>query len=248
MVTALGLAAFGLGATAVFATENGTGAAALIVFSGVALVVAVFGDRIDSLELGGANLRLRAAAAQKYALAEQSDERGDTAAGERLRGEARALMELAGAIAADYRSTRGAMPSGPARTAALDRLVERAADLARAGTSDPGRVRDWLRSADEERRVTALGMMQADPRLRDFEALPPLIEKPGSAFEQYHAMVLARLMLGDLDARQRERLLEALTAAEGERPMGPNRRRVADALFAELGRDRAEGRRAAQDG
>ncbi|GAA1753709.1 hypothetical protein [Streptomonospora arabica] len=234
LMAALGLTSFGLGAVAVFTTENGTGAAALILFGGVLLVLALFGDRIDTLEFGGANLRLRAAAAEKYALAEESDQRGDTAAGDRLRDEARALMKTAGTIAADYRSTRRTMPSGPVRTAAMEEIVERARGVARSGSTDPGQVRGWLRSADEERRVTALGMMQADPRLRDFEALLPLVEEAGSAFEQYHALLLADEMADTLAPEQRPRLAAAVLAGKGKYDFGRNRRVLADALLVRL--------------
>ncbi|GAB3456278.1 hypothetical protein GCM10027570_37610 [Streptomonospora sediminis] len=237
LTAVLGLGSFSLGAAAVFLTANGTGAAALIIFGGVLLVLALFGDRIDSLEFGGANLRMRAAAAAKYALAEESDERGDTAAGDRLRGEARALLEAAGAIAEDYRSTRRTMPSGPRRTAIMERIVERARDLARAGGTDADQVREWLRSGDEERRVTALGMMQADPDLRDFEALLPLVEMAGSAFEQYHALLLAEKMADSLEDGQRARLAEAVVAGKTNHDFGRHRGEVAEALVERLGED-----------
>ncbi|MEV6684818.1 hypothetical protein AB0N28_05695, partial [Streptomyces sp. NPDC051130] len=69
MLTALmGAGSFGLGALAVFATQNGTGAAALIAFGGVLVLVALLGSRIESLEFGGATLRIRAAAAERFAL------------------------------------------------------------------------------------------------------------------------------------------------------------------------------------
>lgn len=234
LLIALGFTGFALGAAAVFITENGVGATALIVFGGVLIVLAVFGDRIDSLEFGGANLRMRAAAAEKYRQAEESELRGDTEAVERLRGEARALMEAAGVIAEDYRSTRRLMPSGPDRTAVMERIVARARDLGRSGSSAPEQVRAWLRSSDEERRVTALGMMQADPRLHDFDALLPLVEEAGSAFEQYHALVLAEKMADGLDPEQRSRMAAAVFAAKGRYDFGRNQREAADALLQSL--------------
>ncbi|MUL41706.1 hypothetical protein FZ103_11065 [Streptomonospora sp. PA3] len=234
LLTALGLGGSALGAVAVFTTENGTGAAALIVFGGVLLVLGLFGDRIDTVEFGGANLRMRAAAAEKYRMAEESDLRGDTGTGERLRSEARALIEAAGAIAGEYRSTRRLMPAGPDRTAVLQGIVERARDLARSGTSEPEQVRAWLRSSDEERRVTALGMMQADPRLGDFEALLPLVEEAASRFEQYEALVLAEKMAGDLGPEQRRRLAAAVRAAQAKDNFGRNRRQAAESVLERL--------------
>jgi hypothetical protein len=64
----LGVGSFGAGVLAVFVTENGTGAGVLLAFGGVLLVLALLGNRIESFEFGGAKLRLRAAAAARFAL------------------------------------------------------------------------------------------------------------------------------------------------------------------------------------
>lgn len=109
----LGVGSFGAGVLAVFVTENGTGAGVLLAFGGVLLVLALLGNRIESFEFGGAKLRLRAAAAERFALAEESERRGDTATADRLRAEAQALLEAAGPIAADYWSVRRSMRPGP---------------------------------------------------------------------------------------------------------------------------------------
>lgn len=71
----------------------------LLAFGGVVLVLALLGNSIESLEFGGARLKMRAAAAEKFALAEESERRGDTAAAEQLRAEAEALLDAAGPIA-----------------------------------------------------------------------------------------------------------------------------------------------------
>jgi len=67
------------------------------------LVLALLGDRIDSLELGGTKLKLRAAAVQKFALAEESESRGDSVTASRLRAEGHALLGAAGPIALSIR-------------------------------------------------------------------------------------------------------------------------------------------------
>lgn len=64
----LGAGSFGTGVLAVFVTQNGTGTGVLLAFGGVLLVLALLGNRIESFELGGAKLRLRAAAADRFAL------------------------------------------------------------------------------------------------------------------------------------------------------------------------------------
>ncbi|MFL1429969.1 MULTISPECIES: hypothetical protein [unclassified Nocardiopsis] len=206
----LGGVAFAAGTAAVFVTENGGGATALLVFSGVALALAVLGDRVERFEFGGATLRLRAAAADRYALAEEAEERGDSADAAQLREEARTLLEAAGPILTDYRSTRATIPSGPDRVRSLERIMARARDLATARSFAPEEVRRWLTSGKDEERITALGLMQADVSLRDFDAALSAITEPRSAFEQYHAMLLAEQMIDDLAPEQRERLAHTL--------------------------------------
>lgn len=213
----LGAGSFGAGVLAVFATENGTGAGVLLAFGGVLLVLALLGDRIESLEFGGAKLRLRAAAAERFALAEESERRGDTATADRLRAEAQALLDAAGPIAADYRSVRGSMRAGPERTRALEEVVARARRLATEKPFEPAEVLRWLREGSEEERITALAMMQARRELRNFDAALETIEHSRSAFEQYHAMLLTAEMIDDLDAAQLRRLAEAIKSQRGWR-------------------------------
>ncbi|MFC8916890.1 hypothetical protein ACGF5F_15170 [Streptomyces sp. NPDC047821] len=211
----LGAASFGLGAFAVFSTQNGTGAAALITVGAVLLILALFDSRVESLEFGGATLRMRAAAAERFALADESERQGDIATAQELRAEARTLMDAAGPIAADYGSVRGSMPPGASRTRALEGVVARARRLAQERSFEPAEVGRWLREGTDEERVTALAMMQASPGLRDFEATLAAITHPRTAFEQYHALLLAVLMADDLDGPQAGRLAEAVDALRG---------------------------------
>ena len=118
----LGTGSFAAGVLAVFVSDNGTGTGVLLGFGGILIVLALLGNRIDSFEFGGAKLRLRASAAEKLVLAEESDRRGDTAEADRLRAQAQALLDAAGPIADDYRSLRASMRSGPARTRALEEV------------------------------------------------------------------------------------------------------------------------------
>ncbi|RKT08632.1 hypothetical protein BX286_6744 [Streptomyces sp. 3211.6] len=213
----MGAGSFGLGALAVFATQNGTGAAALIVFGGVLLLVALLGSRVESLEFGGATLRLRAAAAERFALAEESERRGDIATARELRAEARALLDAAGPIAEDYSSARGSMPAGASRTRALEEVMARARRLAQEQSFESAEVLRWLREGTDEQRITALAMMQARPELRNFEAALGAITHPRTPFEQYHAMRLALQMIDELDTEQARRLAGAVEAQRGVR-------------------------------
>ncbi|GAA1119369.1 hypothetical protein [Nocardiopsis metallicus] len=226
LLWSLGGVAFVAGATAVFTTENGSGAVALLVFSGLALAVAVLGDRIERFEFGGATLRLRAAAADRYAQAEQAEEDGDSPSAAQLRDEAHALLDAAGPLLTDYRSTRATMPSGPARVRALERIMSRGRQLARTQAFAPEEVRKWLSNGNDEERITALGLMQADTSLRDFSAVLTVLTKPRSAFEHYHAMVLAEQMLDELEPEQRADLAKALRGEQVQNLRPNSDRRV----------------------
>ncbi|MFD7974284.1 hypothetical protein [Streptomyces sp. NPDC059071] len=217
LTVVVGAGSFGLGAFAVFATQNGTGAAALIVFGGVLLLLGLLGSHVESLEFGGATLRLRAAAAERFALAEESERLGDAATARQLRAEARTLLDAAGPIAADYGSVRGSMRPGAARTRALEEVIARARRLAQARSFESAEVLRWLREGTDEERITALAMMQARPGLRNFEAALAAITRPRSPFEQYHAMRLAAQMVDELDEGQARRLAEAVDRQKGFR-------------------------------
>ncbi|MFE4258134.1 hypothetical protein [Streptomyces sp. NPDC056883] len=213
----LGAGSFGLGAFAVFATQNGTGSAALIVFGGVMLLLALLGSRIESLEFGGATLRLRAAAAERFALAEESERQGDMATASELRAEASALLNAAKPIADDYSSVRGSMRAGMPRTQAMEAVLARARRLAQEQSFERAEVVRWLSEGTDEERITALAMMQASPGLWDFEATLAVIAHSHTAFEQYHAMRLALQMIDALDAEQARTLAETVKAQKGFR-------------------------------
>jgi hypothetical protein len=187
----------------------------LVAFGGIVLVLVLLGDRIESLEFGGTKLKMRAAAAEKFALAEDSENRGDRVTAARLRAEAQASLEAAGPFAAEYRDVRGSMPPGPARTMAMERVVARARKLADERTFDPAEVLRWLREGNDEERVTALAMMQAKPELRDFDSVLMAIKRARTPFEQYHALLLADMMLDDLDAGDKQRLVEVVNSVRG---------------------------------
>ncbi|MEV5148619.1 hypothetical protein AB0L14_30570 [Streptomyces sp. NPDC052727] len=213
----LGAASFGTGVFAVFVSQNGTGTGVLLAFGGFLLVLALLGNHIESFEFGGATLRLRAAAAERFALAEESERQGDTTMADQLRAEAHALLDAARPIAADYRSVRAAMRPGPERTRAMEEVVSRARRLSQEQPIEPAEVLRWLREGSDEERVTALVMMQASRELRNFEAALATIEHSRSAFEQYHAMLLTAQMIDDLDATQLRQLAEVIRSQRGAR-------------------------------
>lgn len=213
----MGVGSFGLGARAVFVTQNGSGAAALIVFGGVLLLLGLLGSRIDSLEFAGATLRLRAAAAQRFALAEESERQGDVVTARALRAEARTLLDAAGPVAAEYAAVRGSMRPGVSRTRALEEVVARARRLAHEQPFESVEILRWLQHGTDEERITALAIMQAKPELRNFDAVLAIIAQPRTPFEHYHAMRLALQMTDTLDAEQARRLAATVRTLRGVR-------------------------------
>jgi hypothetical protein len=197
-----GAAAFGTGVAAVFATDNGPGAATLLAIGAAFMAFAALGDRIQSLELGGVNLTLRDIARQTFALAEEAERRGDGDAADRLRAAGRELQSLAD----EYRRIRSGMRGGAARTDALEDVVRRTRELAKRGAFEPADVSAWFDDGTQEARITALALMQQDARLRDFGAAVDAIAASQSAFEQYHGLRLAEMMLAGLSMGQRAEL------------------------------------------
>lgn len=206
LLAVFGVGSFGAGVAAVFLTSNGTGSGVLVGLGGTVVVLALLWDRIESLEFGGSKVRMRAAAAEKFALAEDSERQGDSIAAAELRAQGQALMDLAGPIAADYRTIRTSMPSGRERTVAMQRVVAKARQLATEQQFESAEVARWLREGTDEERVTALAMMLSNPDLRDFESVLAAIRDSRSAFEQYHALLVAEQLLPGLDNHQRGRL------------------------------------------
>ena len=198
----LGVAVFGTGVLAVFVTENGGGAAALLAIGAAFMVIAVLGDRVQSVELGGVNLTLRDLARQTYALAREAEHRGDEESAARLRTVAGELE----ALARGYRRLRSSMRAGHERTRALEHVMTEARRLAQNDVLETADVMTWFEEGTPEARITALGLMQGNRRLRDFEAALDAIDDSRSAFEQYHGLRLAEMMLADLTSSERAQL------------------------------------------
>lgn len=198
----LGLAIFGAGVAAVFTTVNGTGAAALLAIGAASVSVGVLGDRVQSVSLGAATLTIRDIARQTFALAKEAELRGDEEGAKRLHAAGESLQDLA----RGYRRIRGSMRAGTGRTVALERLMIEAEELARRGAFEPVDVSRWFAEGTPEARITALGLMQGNSDLWDFEAALDAIEAPKSAFEQYHGLRLAERSITELTAGQRAQL------------------------------------------
>ncbi|HWM09304.1 MAG TPA: hypothetical protein VNO82_08160 [Solirubrobacteraceae bacterium] len=228
----LGFAVFAAGAVAVFVTENGTGAAAMLAIGAAFMAFAALGDRIQSLELGGVKLTIRDLARQTYALAREAEHRGDDEAADRLRAVAAELEALARA----YRHLRGSMKAGDKRTRVLDDLVLETQSLAESGAFEAADVIRWFEQGTPEARITALALMQGNPRLRDFGAALDAIADSRSAFEQYHGLALAETMLDDLGTTDRAQLTVVTERALRSRRVktGTDRHELGEQILARL--------------
>ena len=204
------------GILAVFLTSNAAGSTSLMALGALVVGVAIFSDRIESLEFGAAKLKLRDLAKQRFALAAQKEGEGDSAAALQLRKQARGFQRLAGA----YRRIRQSKPPGPERTELLDKLVAQARQLAEDTNFDPVDVWGWFEGGDEDARVISLGLMQGDSRLRDFYSALDAIESPRSPFEQYHALRMVYAMVDEADALtklEKTWLIEAIARAQKDK-------------------------------
>ena len=70
---------------------------------------------------------------------------------------------------------------------------------------------------NDEQRVTALAMTQAKPELRDVDSALIAIKRSQTPFEQYQALLLADMMLDDLDADDKQRLVKEVNSVRGRR-------------------------------
>ncbi|ATG50116.1 hypothetical protein CFK38_00200 [Brachybacterium vulturis] len=177
--------AFAVGVIAVFVTSNDTGTAALLAVSVVLLALAIFADRISSIEAGGMKLVL--VAAEQLARADAAAGEGRDADAARLRESAKTLLAMAGPVSSDLEKVRRTMTSSWERVATLEALMSQARTLANTDISAQD-VRRLFYTNTEGNRITAIGIMQARPELADMECLTDSVHKSRSAFEQYQAL------------------------------------------------------------
>jgi hypothetical protein len=241
--TALGIAALVTGAVAVFDTDNGSGTAALLAIGLVLLVIAAFGHRIVKLRGAGVEVELakvavRSAAVQLEVAATRAELHGDDESAAALRAQAEAVLDvaqLAAPAATAYEQLRQTMDSGWERTMKQQEIVNQARTAARERDHDPAEVRALFNTGKVGNRIYALGLMQEDPRLRDFAATLEAIRGSRSAFEQYTALRLAEEMLDDLSADDRDELRRTLEA-ERRRYITPDTDRwpIAERILSKL--------------
>jgi hypothetical protein len=113
-------------------------------------------------------------------------------------------------VAEAYEQVRATLEPGPARTIQMERLLARTRREAGELDLDPEQTRELFLKGGEGDRIRALGLMQGDESIRDFDVVLEGIRYSQSAFEQYHALRLGRQMLPELDSDQRLKLRGAL--------------------------------------
>lgn len=204
-----GLVVFAGGVAAVFVTSNGTGSAALVTVGAALLLLAALGDRVQALELGTAKLSLRDLDRDRFSLAREKEAAGDASAAAELRQQGLALQRLAN----EYAHRRRTMRGGPQHTGVLEHIMAQLKQLATEHQFEPADVWDWFNRGMPEARITAIGLMQGDRRLRDIFITLDAIENPRSAFEQFHGLRLGYEMVSGLSSLEREWLGESVEAA-----------------------------------
>jgi hypothetical protein len=216
VVLGLGLAATGV--AAVFTTESGTGAAALLTIGTILVLFAALGDRLESLRYGDLELVLRRKA-------DEAAHRGDVEAAKTLERAADTVGQRAARVARSYETVRGSMPAGPERTAVMDRIIAEAKRDAHAADLDQEEVLSLLWTGSEGARVWALGVLQERPELATTRAVLEAIQRPDQMFDQFHALVLAERLVSHPTTRAwaRERIAAAVRAHLQSGALGTDR-------------------------
>ncbi|WP_143121733.1 hypothetical protein [Saccharopolyspora antimicrobica] len=219
-VALVGVGLLVAGTVAVFATTNSAGSSALIAAGTVLVAVAVFTNRLESVEGAGVKIQLGAVAA-KLQEADQADASGDAEAAEQLRREAQLLVVAMEPIATRYEAIRKSSPHGRRRTDALSELVEQARKMARFDFISTEAVEELFRSGQDGNRITALGLMLEDTRFASVPIITEVFRGPRSNFELWHALrVCLDVVRQDGQQAHYEAIREAISVARANGSLG----------------------------
>jgi len=237
-VSVIGTALLGAGAVAVFVTSNSAGASTLVAAGAILLALALFANRLESLEGGGFKLQMRAVAA-KLREAERADADGDSVGAERLRRDAQVLLSAMRPMAERYEQVRESLPYGWQRTQVMRGIVEQARGMAGSGTFSGDDVARLFTSGGDGDRIMALGLMRGDPALASVDLAVKVIRRPRSSFEQYQALrVCQEVAERGVSASERALIEDAVATARavGSLVSGEDRsrERVVDCIEAAL--------------
>jgi hypothetical protein len=114
-----------------------------------------------------------------------------------------------------YEDVRSKMPSGPSRTAELEKVMAEARARARDTDVNAEEARELFDRGSQGHRIAAIALAQ-ERRDPDFLALViEAIRHPASPFEQYHALRAAYAMLSKLDEAQTQQLGDVVKDQRG---------------------------------
>jgi hypothetical protein len=109
-----------------------------------------------------------------------------------------------------YEQLRSDMPSGPARTLELEKVMAKARAIARNTDVSPSEARELFERGSPGERITALALAQENRNPEFFTLVIEAIRDPRSPFEQYHALGAAELMLPELNEAQKQQLVDSI--------------------------------------
>jgi hypothetical protein len=208
------------GTVAVFVTTNSAGATALVAAGAVLVAVALFTNRLESVEGAGLKIHL-GTVAEKLREADQADASGDSEAADRLRLEAELLLSAMEPIATRYEAVRESSPHGRDRTEAMGELVEQAIKMSQFDFISADAVGELFRSGQDGNRITALGLMRGNPRFASVPIVTEAIRRPRSSFEQWQALqICLETFSHDVQPAQYEMIREAIATARANGTLG----------------------------
>ncbi|MFC5177869.1 hypothetical protein [Nocardioides taihuensis] len=158
------------------------------------------------------------------ALAHRADRAGDRETAQRAMEAASTSVALAASsaeapiaaeadiesLAAQYEEIRNTMTGSPRRTARMEDVVRRTRSLAQRGRFSVQDISGLFATGTEGRRIVALALMEGNTDYADVAAVASAIRQPKSAFEQYHALYVANLLVSTLGTDERAVLRQAL--------------------------------------
>lgn len=204
-----GLALLVAGGVAVFTTDNEVGSAALVT-AGVAVAgLAAFGNHIAAFEAAGLRLELVEQARDAREQAKLARAAGQADRAEALEHRAETLLAAASGVGSRYERLRTAEPSGWDRTVRMEGLLREARALDTEILS-ASQVAGIFASGGDGDRITALALIERNPRLASAPLLVDAITDSRSSFEQYHALVATDGALDRLPAEDRARVRQAV--------------------------------------
>jgi hypothetical protein len=127
--------------------------------------------------------------------ANEAAARGDIDKAEVLRRAADALDQRVNRVASSYAAVRRNLPSGPERTAAMERITLEAKRDAHAADLDPRKVLNLLWTGSEGERIWSLGVLLERPDLATTRAVLDAVLRPDQMFDQEKALRLAEALI-----------------------------------------------------